>query len=146
MANAPTIAKEGLKPGKLCGMSSKKCVHFSVGIFNPTLYQEAQERLAKGDLELPARVGYPPRYDYNAELIFNYDSTRQSGADLRMEDGFAVTAKSNFTVPARCFEVIFSRRSRFMLFVNPLYYQKWLPGPAFQFGLQLEHPLQVRQL
>ena len=71
LANAPTIAKEGLKPGKLCGMSSKNCVHFSVDIFNPTLYQEAQERLAKGDLELPARVGYPPRYDYNAEFISN---------------------------------------------------------------------------
>ena len=44
LANAPTIAKEGLKPGEICGMSSNNCVHFSVDIFNPTLYTETQER------------------------------------------------------------------------------------------------------
>ncbi len=68
--------------------------------------------------------------DYDCEFVLNYDETLNCGAELRMDEGFAVTSKANFTVPPRCIEVVLSRRSRMILFINPSYYQKWLPGPA----------------
>ena len=111
-------------------MSSRNCVHFSADIFDPTTYNEAQ---AQGVPALPVRVGYPPRFDYNAEFVFNYQSTPRSGAYLRQENGFAITARSDFTVPASCLEVIFSRKTRMMMFINPLCQSKWLHGPVFLF-------------
>ena len=85
LAHAPEIAREGLKCGRLCGMSSKNNVHFSTAVYDEAVYKKAQEQLAKGDLQLPAKVGYPHRYDYHAEYVLNYDETYDSGADLRIE-------------------------------------------------------------
>ena len=130
ISDAPNITQEGLKPGIICGKSSKSCVHFSIDVYDPTLYKEAQEQLAKGDLQLPARVGYPPRSDYDCELILNFDAVFDSGAMLSQEEGFAVTSKANFTVPWQCIEAAFTRKSRIILLVNPAYYGKWLPRPT----------------
>ena len=79
LAHAPEISREGFKCGKLCGMSSKNNVHFSIDVYDETVYKKAQEQLAKGDLRLPAKIGDPPRYDYNAEDVLNCDETYGSG-------------------------------------------------------------------
>ena len=63
IADAQNITTNGLMSGVVGGKSSKSCVHFSVDAYNPIQYQQAAEQLAKGDLQLPARVGYPPRSD-----------------------------------------------------------------------------------
>ena len=103
----PDITKFGLIPGIVCGKPSRSCVRFSIDAFNPTQYHEAAEPLAKGDLQLPARIGYPPRADYDCELILNFDAVYDSGAMLMQEEAFAVTSKANFTVPWQCIAAFF---------------------------------------
>ena len=52
-----------------------------------------------------------------------------SGAMLMQEEAFAVTSKADFTVPWQCIEAAFSRTSRIIIWINPAYYDKWLPKP-----------------
>ena len=79
------ITKFGLKPGVVCKTPARNCVHFSVDAYDPIQYREAAKRLAEGDLTLPVRIGYPPRADYDCELILNFDAVYESGAELIQE-------------------------------------------------------------
>ena len=80
---------------------------FSVDAYDPVQYRDAARQLAEGDLTLPARIGYPPRADYDCELILNFDAVYDSGAMLMQEEAFAVTSKADFTVPWQCIEAAF---------------------------------------
>ena len=115
-------------PGIACGTSSRNCVRFSIDAFDPIQYREAAAQLAKGDLTLPARIGYPPRADYDCELILNFDAVYDSGAMLMQEEAFAVTSKADFTVPWQCVEAAVSRTSRIIILVNPAYYDSGSPN------------------
>ena len=86
--------------------------------YNAVEYSAAAKRLAEGDLSLPARIGYPPRGD--AELILNYDRVFDSGAELAQEEAFAVTSKAFHTIPSQCIEVAICRKTRMLVWVNPL--------------------------
>ena len=74
------ITKFGLKPGIICNTSARNCVHFSMDTYDPVQYAAAAKRLEEGDLSLPARICYPPRADYDCELILNYDAVFDCGA------------------------------------------------------------------
>ena len=126
------ITKHGLKPGIICNTSARNCVHFSVDTYDPVQYAEAAKRLAEGDLSLPARIGYPPRGD--CELILNYDAVYESEAELMQEEAFAVTAKAFHTIPWQCIEVAICRKTRMLVWVNPEYYDKWLPRQVTIYG------------
>ena len=76
-------------------MSSRNCCRFSADEFDPDAYNEAQ---AQGDLVLPVRIGYPPRFDADAKFVFNVAATQRARADLRQETDLAITAKSAFIV------------------------------------------------
>ena len=69
-------------------------VRLSVDTYDPIQYREAAKGLAEGDLTLPVRVGYPPRADYDCELILKFDAAYESGAELMQEEAFAVTSKA----------------------------------------------------
>ena len=73
LAYAGSVAKYGLTPGGLAGISSRNCCHFSAGEYDAEEYAEAQ---AQGDLVLPSRVGYPPRHDADAKCIFNFAASQ----------------------------------------------------------------------
>ena len=63
------------------------------------LIKKAVKQLAEGDLLLPAIVGYPPKAEWDAELVVNYDAVYDTNAELAEEEAFAVTAKVFHTIP-----------------------------------------------
>ena len=87
-----SIAKYGIMAGVNCGKSAGNCVHFSVASYDPDLYRDSAKLLAQGDLQLPAVVGYPPKPEWDAEVICNYDLVYDTDPELCQEEAFAVTA------------------------------------------------------
>ena len=82
----------GIQVGINCGKSAGNCVHFSVDTFNEDAYKKAAKQLAEGDLLLLAVVGYPPKAEWDAEVIVNYSAVCDTNVELAQEEAFAVTA------------------------------------------------------
>ena len=77
------------------------------------------KQLAEGDLSLPAIAGYPPKAEWDAELVVNYDAVYDTNAELAQEEAFAVTAKVFHTIPWTCIEAAICRQTQILVWVNP---------------------------
>ena len=93
------ITQFGIQAGINCGKSAGNCVHFSVDTFDEDAYKKAAKQLAEGDLLLPAVVGYPPKAEWDAEIVVNYSAVYDTNAELAQEEAFAVTAKCFHKIP-----------------------------------------------
>ena len=80
-----------------------------------------------------AIVGYPPKAEWDAELVVNYDAVYDTQAELAQEEAFAVTAKVFHTIPWTCIEAAIYRQTQILVWVNPQYYDKYLLKPV-KFG------------
>ena len=135
MKNISSITKFGVMAGVNCGKSAGNCVHFSVDNYDADFYRDSTKLLAEGDLQLPAVVGYPPKPEWDAELVCNYDLVYDTDAELCQEEEFAVTAKAYHNIPWSCIEAAICRQTRILVWVNPKFYDKYLVLPTTPLNL-----------
>ena len=88
------------------------------------------KQLAEGDLLPTAVVGYPPKAEWDAEIVVNYSAVYDTNAELAQERAFAVTAKCFHTIPWTCLEAAICRQTQILVLVNPQYYDKYLLKPT----------------
>ena len=125
----PSITKLGLRTGVNSGKSTGNCVHLSSADYDPDHYKRCEQQFAQGDLELPHRVGYPPKELCNIMIVVSYGKLFALGPELCQDEGFSITCKAGFDIPWQCLEAAFDRDTNSLIWVNPEYYDKYLLPP-----------------